>query len=385
MSWLGDVFSGKVDAVPFLENPFNGNTDDNDQSIRGGRQEANRGVWWRGANGHIYTNDGARGVVDRGKNYSPGGGYSQIADPNPPKDNGGSNRTASNTGGGGGVGSGYVAPVKRLDTAQLASLDSLIESLGTVKEQALEKARVKRETSKTEKRAERKREEDKYQGKKLATLQDFAGAKTDTDLNTTATLENLVSSLSTLGLGGSRALTRQILDAANKANRKANATQASNNQATDAAWNEYVVGNDNDMKKIDDQYGFDAGEAEKAYLSGRQNALYKKADVYNAVDDTDTRDRIMGEAAGLNAPISRAAFTNPSYKGESKAMATPELADYAQDIATYETALDIDGGLTPVAADGTTSAGNLAVKAIALNDKDLGIKKKTEAELGYGV
>lgn len=385
MSWLGDVFSGKVDAVPFLENPFNGNTDDNDQSIRGGRQEANRGVWWRGANGHYYTNDGARGVVDRGTSYSPPGGYSQIADPNPPKQTGGTNKTASNTGGGAVLGSSFAAPVKRLDEAQLRSLDSLIESLGTVKAESLKKAGIKRDTSKREKQEERTREEGKYQGKKLATLQDFAGAKTDTDLNTTATLENLVSSLSTLGLGGSRALTRQILDAANKANRKANATQATNNQNLDTSWNEYAVGNDNDLKKIDDQYGFDAGEAEKAYLSGRQNALYKKADVYNAVDDTGNRDAIMAEAAGLNAPISRAAFTNPAYTGEAKAMATPDLADYAQDIATYETALDIGDGMTPVNADGSPAAGNLAVKAVAVNDKDLGVKKKTEGELAYGV
>ena len=383
MSWLGDVFSGKVDADPFLENPFNGNTDDNDQSIRGGRQEANRGVWWKGANGHYYTNDGARGVVDRGTNYSAPGGYSQIADPNPPKPGGGSNQTATNTGGGIG-GSGYAAPVKVLDTAQLQSLDSLIESLGTVKGESLKKAGIKRDTSKREKEEEKKREEGKYQGKKLSTLQDFAGAKTDTDLNTTSTLENLISSLSTLGLGGSKALTRQILDAANKSNRKANATQATNNQNLDSSWNEYTVGNDNDVRKIEDQYGFDAGEAEKAYLSGRQNALYKKADVYNAVDDTASRNSIMNEAAGLNAPISRAAFTNPAYTGEAKAMATPDLADYNQDIATYETALDLGDGMTPVSADGSM-AGNLAVKAVALNDKDLGIKKKTEAELGYGV
>lgn len=382
MSWIGDVFSGKVDAVPFLENPFNGNTDDNDQSIRGGRTEANNGVWWKGANGHYYTNDGARGVVDRGTSYSPPGGYSQIADPNPPKGST-TQKTASNVGGGAG-GSGFAAPVKVLDTAQLQSLDSLINSLATVKDQALQKAGIKRDTSKREKQEEKTREEGKYQGKKLATLQDFAGAKTDTDLNTTATLENLVSSLSTLGLGGSRALTRQILDAANKANRKANATQATNNQGLDSAWNEYTVGNENDVKKIEDQFGFDAGEAEKSYLSGKQNALYKKADVYNAVDDTATRQRIMDEAAGLNAPISRAAFTNPAYNGEARAMATPELADYNQDIATYETALDIGDGMTPVNPDGTT-AGNLAVKAIAVNDKDLGIKKKTEAELGYGV
>lgn len=388
MSWISDVFSGKVDAVPFLENPFNGNTEDNDQSIRGGRQEANRGVWWRGANGRIYTNDGARGVVDRGTNFTPGGGYQQISDPNPPKPGGGgNNRTASNTGGG--VGGGYAAPAKVLDVAQLQSLDSLINSLATVKDQEVGKARIKRDTSRREKEEEKKREEGKYQGKKLGTLQDFAGAKTDTDLNTRDTLENLVSSLSTLGLGGSRALTRQILDAANKSNRKANATQATNQMGLDTAFNEYTAGNENDMRKIEDQLGYDTGEAERKYLQGRQNALYKKADVYNAVDDVNGRGAVMNEATSLNDPISRAAFMNPQYNGEVKAMKTPELSEYTQDIATYDTTgVGVDPNvdpLTPVASDGMNAPGNLAVRAIAVNDKDLGIKKKTEAELGYGV
>jgi hypothetical protein len=29
--------------------------------------------------------------------------------------------------------------------------------------------------------------------------------------------------------------------------------------------------------------------------------------------------------------------------------------------------------------------GNLAVRAIAVNNKDLGVKKRTEGELGYGL
>lgn len=295
-------------------------------------------------------------------------------------------KTPSNTGGGGG-GGGYTAPAKVLDTAQLQSLDSLIASLGSIKDQAFQKAAIKRDTSRREKEQEKKLEEGKYNGKKLSTLQDFSGAKTDTDLNTRDTLENLVSSLSTLGLGGSRALTRQILDAANRSNRKANETQATNNQQLDSSWNEYTAGNDNDMRKIDDQYGYDQGEANRTYLQNKQAALLKKADVYNAVDDTGNRGNVMREADSLNGMIAGSAFMNPSYTGETKAMATPDLADYTQDIAKYDTAgIGADGAaLSPVASDGLNAPGNLAVRAIAVNDKDLGIKKKTEADLGYGV
>lgn len=104
MSWLSDVFSGKVDAVPILENPFNGNTDDNNQSIRGGRTDPNSGVYWIGANGRTYTNDAVYGVRDMGAGYQAPGGYSRINDPNPP-------RTTSTGGTGGAVlGSGGGAP-----------------------------------------------------------------------------------------------------------------------------------------------------------------------------------------------------------------------------------------------------------------------------------
>jgi hypothetical protein len=182
-------------------------------------------------------------------------------------------------------------------------------------------------------------------------------------------------------------LTRQILDAANKSNRKANATQATNNRDLDASWNDYTAGNENDIRKIEDQYGYDAGEAERAYLQGKQSAIYKKADVYGAVDDTATRQRLMDEGNSLNGMIAGAAFMNPQYTGAKREMATPELANYQQDIAKYDTsAIGMDGtALTPVASDGMNAPGNLAVRAIAVNDKDLGIKKKTEADLGYGV
>lgn len=340
-------------------------------------------IFWTGSDGNIWYKDGQTGATTNMGTPQQAeswnlilNGAKEIADPV-------SGAPASNTGGG--TGGGYAAPAKVLDTAQLSSLDSLINSLGSVKDQTVAKAVIKRDTSKREKAEEKEREEGKYKGKKLSTLQDFSGAKTDTDLNTRDTLENLVSSLSTLGLGGSRALTRQILDAANKSNRKANATQATNNQSLDSAFNEYTVGNENDIKKIDDQYGYDEGEANRKYYQDKQNALYKKADVYNAADKTGERQAVIGEADSLNGMIAGAAFMNPAYNGEVRKMATPELSEYTQDIAKYDTALDLGSGMTPVTADGAPAAGNLAVRAIAVNDKDLGIKKKTESELGYGV
>lgn len=275
-------------------------------------------------------------------------------------------------------GGGYTPAPKVLDTAQLSSLDSLLGTIDSTRESNKKKASIKRDTAKREKEEEKNREKGKYDGKKLSTLQDFAGAKTDTDLNTRNTLENLLSSLSTMGLGGSRALTRQILDAANRSNRKANETQATNNQGLDSAWNEFSVGNENDIKKIDDQYGYDAAEADRKWAQERQTALYKKADVYGAADHTAEREAVMNEGNGLNGVVSNSVFLNPQYTGEARAMATPELAGYTQDIAKYDT--------TSVGASaGGAPAGNLAVKAVAVNDKDFGVKKKTEGDLGLGV
>lgn len=283
--------------------------------------------------------------------------------------------TAISTGGG-----GYVAPVKKLDTAALQSLDAQIAGYDTVRANAKQKATLKRDASLKEKEEEMKREKGKYEGSKLSTLQDFGGAVNDTNINTRNTLENLVSSLSTLGLGGGRALTRQILDAANMANRKANATQATNNRNLDSAFNEYTAGNENDVKKIRDQFGYDAGEADREYYQNRQNALYKKADVYNAVDDTGSRERLMNEGNSLTSLINGSTFLNPSYTGATRAMATADVGDYNQDIARYDTT-----GIGTTGEGGQAAPGNLAIKAIAVNDKDLGIKKKTENELGYGV
>lgn len=297
------------------------------------------------------------------------------------------NSQAAAPSGGGGGGGGYSAPAKVLDEAQLRSLDSLIASLDTIKDRAIQKARLKRDTSVQEKKEEKKREEGKYKGKKLTTLQDFGGAKTDTDINTRSTLENLISSLSTLGLGGSRALTRQLLDAANISNRKANLTQATNNRELDSSWNDYFSGYETDLDKIEDQFGYDEGEATRKYLQEKQNALYKKADVYNAADRAAERDALMKEGNTLNSRIAGADFINPRYTGKRREMATPDLGDYTQDIAKYDTTGigAPEGEVTPVMSDGMNVPGNLAVRAMAVNDKDLGVKKKSENDLGYGV
>lgn len=342
-------------------------------------------VYWTGQDGNVWLREASGkttnlGTPKQAKVWDLGlNGAQEIDDPVANK------APASNTTAG--TGGGYVAPPKVLDTAQLGSLDSLINSLGTTKDQQIGKAAIKRDTSKREKEEERTREEGKYQGKKLGVLQDFAGAKTDTDLNTRNTLENLISALSTLGLGGSRALTRQLLDASNMSNRKANSTQARNNQGLDSSWNEYSAGNDNDQKKIQDQYGYDEGEANRTYLQGAQNATYKKADVYGNFDDKATRQTLMNEGDAYNSRIAGSSFMNPSYTGAARAAKTPDLDNYMQDIAKYDTT-NIganDGGLTPDSANGANVPGNLAVQAIAVNDKDLGIKKRTEADLGYGV
>ena len=180
------------------------------------------------------------------------------------------------------------------------------------------------------------------------------------------------------------ALTRQILDASNQSNRKANATQAKDNVNLQNSFNEYSAGNENDVKKIQDQYGFDAGEADKRWGQDRQRALYQKADVYRDFDDTNSRRSLMSQGDALNSTITNSAFMNPSYDGTTRQMATPELSDYTQDIAKYDTgSVGADQGV----AGGAPGAqpGNLAVRAIAVNDKDFGVKKKTESELGYGV
>lgn len=283
-----------------------------------------------------------------------------------------------NDGVGLGGGGGSAAP--KLDQSQI---DSLLASLGiydTDRDNAKRQAATKRDTFKREKDEELKRERGKYDSKRQTVAQEYGTARTDTDLNARNTLQNLLSSLSTLGMGGSRELTRQILAAANQSNRQANTTQAQNNQGLDSAFNEYKGGYDNDIRKINDQFGADVALADKTWAERRRDTLHRVGDVYGRADRTAERDNYMRQGDNLNSIIANSAFMNPSYTGESRAMATPELTDYAQDVAQYDTTA-IGGDQ----ANGANVPGNLAVKAIAINDKDFGIKKKNEADLGYGV
>lgn len=373
MTGTSPLFTKKVKDIP----------KDNGGGGGGGNNQG--GVFWIGADGQVYVK-GAQGTNAAGRadgntaSYWGSRGFTQINDPNPP-----SPVVDDDDYGGGGNNNVYSAPApkpKVLDEAQLRSIDSILASLDTARDQARRQAALRRDEAKNKKKEEFGREEGKYKGKKLSTLQEFGGAKTDTDINTRNTLENLISSLSTMGLGGSRALTRQILAAANISNRKANATQATNNRELDSAFNEYKGGYESDLAKIGDQYKHELGKADQDWGAKRRDALYKKANVYGAADRNDDRTRFMQEGDKLNSFIDNAAFMNPKYTGETRAMATPELADYTQDIAQYDTT-GIGGA--PTGGGDATAPGNLAVRAIAVNDRDLGVKKKTEAELGYGV
>ena len=352
------------------------------------------GVFWRGADGRVWVK-GHRGTNAAGNwdgntiNYWSSRGYQQIADPVASRgraQGGGGRFYARGGGGGGGYGGGYAAPPKKLDQAQIDSLAGLLGVYDIARDTKRERARLTRDARLNEKRSEREKEKKKWGGKKTANLQEFGAAKTTTDINTRNTLENLVSSLSTMGLGGSRALARQILDAANRSNRQANATQAKNAQALDSAWNEFDEANKNDQAKINDQYNYDIAEADREWGQNRQNALYKIADVYNAAGQEGGRNNYMKWGNDLNATISNARFLNPQYTGVTRTMATPELSDYSQDIAQYNTGdIGEDGTADPNSADNTTSPGNLALKALAVNNKDLGVKRKTEGDISYGV
>lgn len=365
------MFNPKIVLRPQIKAPSNAGSD------------GLSGVFWVGSNGHVYTKDNNGQVLDNGASSSRVSNgmyvagvpnaqqqiYRQVSDPNAGNTN---NNNTKNTGG------GSSAP--KLDQSQI---DSLLASLGIYdadRDNAKRQAAIKRDTFKREKDEELKKERDKYSSKKQTVAQEYGTARVDTDLNARNTLQNLLSSLSTLGMGGSRELTRQILAAANQSNRQANTTQAQNNQQLDSAFNEYKGGYDNDLRKINDQYGADVAGADKTWAEKRRDTLHRVGNVYGQADRTAERDNYMRQGDDLNSIISNSAFMSPSYTGESRAMATPELASYAQDVAQYDTTA-IGGDQ----ANGANVPGNLAMKAIAMNDKDFGIKKKNEADLGYGV
>lgn len=345
------------------------------------------GVFWLGEDGNVWVK-GAGGTHSAGRwdgnttNYWQSRGFSFIPNPNPSRRGGGGYVSGGGgfRGGFGGGGGYYSAPAKKLDQDQINSLNGLLGVYDAKRNTQREKARLTHDAHVNEKQEERTKEKKKYDGKKLSTMQDFGMAKNDTDINTRNTLEGLISSLSTMGVGGSRALARRILSSANRSNRQANATYAKNSQALDTAWNEFDAANRNDLAKIEDQYKYDLAEADKEWGQNRQNTLYKMADVYNAADKHGERTRLMNEGNGLNGYISNARFVNPQYTGKLNVMAAPELSSYSQDIAKYDTSAIGNDGTELINPDGTTTPGNLAIKAVAMSDKDLGVKKRIEGE-----
>ena len=351
-----------------------------------GTPQSSGGVFWLGEDGNVWVK-GAGGTHSAGRwdgnttNYWQSRGFSFIPNPNPSRrDGGGYVSGGGGFRGGFGGGGGYSAPAKKLDQDQINSLNGLLGVYDAKRNTQREKARLTHDAHVNEKQEERTKEKKKYDGKKLSTMQDFGMAKNDTDINTRNTLEGLISSLSTMGVGGSRALARRILSSANRSNRQANATYAKNSQALDTAWNEFDAANRNDLAKIEDQYKYDLAEADKEWGQNRQNTLYKMADVYNAADNHGERTRLMNEGNGLNGYISNARFVNPQYTGKLNVMAAPELSSYSQDIAKYDTSAIGNDGTELINPDGTTTPGNLAIKAVAMSDKDLGVKKRIEGE-----
>lgn len=338
-----------------------------------------QGVYWIGRDGNIWWKNG-ESVRNMGKPLSAAdGGFasrtmsvqaSRIDDPNP----GNGNRNRNNDTG---IGS---SSAKQLDQVQINSLNSLLGGYDSVREDMKKKAQLARDAYLKEKQDEFNTEKSKYDGKKLETLQDYGSARTKNDVSTRDTLKNLISSLAVLGMGGGKELSRQVLSASNRSNREANATQAKNNRQLDTALNDYTAGNENDVKKINDQYGEAVSKADQTWAQNRQNTLYKIADVYNAADNKAQRQQYMQEGDGLNKFISNSAFLTPSYTGEKRQMATPDLASYNQSVPQYQTTLG--NTMTPV---GNSVPGNVSVKAIAVNNKDFGVKPKQEGSLGYGV
>lgn len=281
------------------------------------------------------------------------------------------------------IGGGWGgAPAKVLDQAQINSLLSRLASTDVDLNNAITQATLSRDASRKEKEEELERETGKFDTKMLGNTQDFGQNINDSELMTRETLNNLVSSMSVLGLGGSQELTRQILDASARSNREANATQARNAQDLTSAFNEFSAGNKNDMLKIEDQFNYAKGEAQKARAKERQNILQKMADTYEDGGRTADRERVMREADSLNSVISNSTFLNPQYRGETKVMATPELGQFTQETPQYQ--LGVGGGVTPAGA-GSASSTALGMKTAPVNEQDFGVKKKTEGGLGYGV
>lgn len=385
---------------------------DQSQGMNGAKPN---GYFWKGDNGQVWV-QGGNGIHSAGNwdnntiNYWRNRGFMHTTDSPHQNSSTPTNNRSQHSGGSqysGGRNYGSSATTHPLDTAQINSLQSFLSSLDTIRNLAVRKAQLTRDASLNAKQNELKQQTDTYNNDNLSNDQQFATSKNKTDQNTRDTLSNLLSSLSTLNMGGGADLQRQILAAANASNQDANSTQATNARKITAAYNDYKAGYDQDVQKINDQYNYDLGAANKSWGQNRQNALYKIADLYNTAGQTAQRNNFMDQGNGLNSYIADAPFTNPSYTGVKRTMDTPDVGSFIKDVANYDTSsiganapvggTNTTGGTAPVSVapvDPTTSAASTPSVAVTpstltdttnLTNPTLGVQKKTEGQLGYGV
>lgn len=197
------------------------------------------GYFWRGADGNVYV-QGDKGINaagpwdDNSVSYWGSRGFVRTADsPNSQGTTLNNSTTIPNNIGGG------SQKFQPLDQAQISSLQAILGNLDTNRANAKTLASLARDSQRKEKEEELAREQAKYDAKRQTIAQDYGDARTSTDINARDTLASLLSSLSTLGMGGGSELTRQIIAAANQANSRANTTQSQNNQSLDQAFNTY--------------------------------------------------------------------------------------------------------------------------------------------------
>lgn len=340
------------------------------------------GVTWKGQNGLWYAQGNNGRVIKTGGRMD---GLREVSDPNVKGRQAGSAPKITQEVGGQGNAGGSVAyggggsTGQALDTAKIASLNDYLRALDNDRQKAFEKAQATWETSMNEKNREKEEQMKAYQAKFIQFEQELGEALNESNVNTADGLAALQSQLGTLGIGGEEALRRQILTNANIQNRKLNADYARNKQAQEAELNKYQAGYNDDIKKINDQRDFNRGEAEKTWGQLRKNTFNQIADVYGDSNMTAERQNYMNQANSLNDLITNSAFTNPSYKGQTRAMETAQLADLAANVGTYQTQVnDASGG----AVQGSTMP---QVRAVSVNEKDAGIKKQQEGQIGYGV
>lgn len=379
------MFTGAV-MTGIANKAVNDISNDARKNKRGG---GGGGVFWIGRDGNVWVR-GAQGTHSAGRadgntlKYWSSRGFSQIADPvarTAGVSQGGASRVYRSGGGGGASWAGGGSTPKELDWAQLKSLETQLNQSDIARDRSKEKSRAQWMARLNEKDEEKRRETDKKNAKTRTTMQDFNEAKNTTDLDARNTLNNLISAVSTMGVGGREELVRQILGSANRANRKANLTLAKNRQDIDSAYNTYLAGNDNDIKKINDQYSYDLGEANRKNAIERRNLLYKQADVYGNADKQAERNQKMAEADSLSSLIANASAINPQYDGKTRTMATPELENYTASIGTF-TPAQIAAGSDAAATAGTPA---VSVNAESDSDKDYGVKKRIEKGYTYGV